>query len=492
MSVILGIDLGTSSVKTMLLDSGSGVIATEAVSYDVSIPAEGYAEQDPDMWWDALKSVLERLRTRYLEEYNNIKAIGLSGQMHGLVMLGSEGTPLRPAILWLDQRSEKQVRKIQEEMSMEDMGEIFCNRVAVGFAFPSLLWVRENEPELFSRINKIMMPKDYIRCRLTGNMGSDVSDASSSILFDTKHRRWSREVIRRFHLPENIFPECGESADIAGYITEECEKECGLKQGVPVVFGSGDQQAQSIGNGVFQEGSIIANIGTGGQISAFIKEPVYDPKLRTHTFCHAVRKAYTIYGATLCSGMSLNWFRDSFFPNKKFSALSEMAAEVPAGSEGLLYLPYLSGERTPHMDPKAKGMFFGMTLGHDGRHFARAVMEGVVFSLRDSLTIFKELGIDGEMIIASGGGAKSEVWLQIQADIFHKKVKVCTVKEQACLGACIIAGTGCGIFSSVAEGAGQLVSFCNRIYIPSANNGKLYDQQYEKFRKLYDATKEFM
>ncbi len=492
MSVILGIDLGTSSVKAMLLDSIQGVLEVESGGYDVEIPKEGYAEQEPEKWWEETKKIILRLRDKNGEAFGQIAAIGFSGQMHGIVLTDEKGTPLRPAILWLDQRSKKELEEIYQKIDLEKMGNVLRNRVYTGFGFPSLMWVREHEPEILQKTRWIMMPKDFIRYKMTGKIASDVTDASSTAIFHTAERTWAYDMIREFGLPLEIFPPCGESMEIAGYVTKKCAMECGLKEGIPVVYGAGDQQAQSIGNGICEEGKIICNIGTGGQISTYIKDPIYDKKLRTHTFCHSIDKGYTIYGATLCSGMSLKWLKDKILQIDDFDQLSKMAGEIAPGSEGLIYLPYLTGERTPHMDPCAKGMFAGLTLRHERRHMVRAVMEGVTMSLRDSLTIFQELGIKCDTIIASGGGARSHEWLQMQADIFHKKVVVCEVSEQACLGACILAGSGCGIFASVKQATEQFVSFRDKVYEPDSRYEKLYDKQYERFRALYRNNREWM
>ena len=492
MSVILGIDLGTSSVKAMLLDSVKGVISVESSPYEVSIPFEGYAEQNPETWWLETKQVLGRLRDKNEQEFNEIQAVGFSGQMHGIVVADCERTPLRPAILWLDQRSRKELESINSVLDFREMGEIFRNRAFTGFAFPSLMWLKEHEPEVLLKAGAVLMPKDYIRFRMTGNLASDVTDASATALFDTAKRDWAFGIIKKFGLPEKIFPVCKESMEVAGTVTRQCHEECGLKEGIPVVYGSGDQMAQSIGNGVFREGEVISNIGTGGQISAYIKEAKYDRELRTHTFCHALDKAYTIYGATLCSGMSLNWLKNKVLGIEDFNSMSHMAQEIDPGCRGLIFLPYLSGERTPHMNPSAKGMFFGLSLCQDRRYLTRAVMEGVTFSLRDSLTIFEELGIQCETVIASGGGSHSDVWLQIQADVFNKKVKVCEVDEQACLGACILAGTGCGIFNSIEEAARRFVSFREKVYEPIPEHVGLYEKQYRVFRELYVANERFM
>lgn len=490
MKTILGIDLGTSSVKAMLLDIDNGVVDVAAQGYTVSMPHANYAEQAPEMWWEAAVTILKKLKERHGEAFDSIASIGFSGQMHGLVMTDDRGVPLRPAIIWLDQRSEKQLKEMNDKITPDEMAKILHNRAFTGFAFPSLLWIKENEPDTFRKIYKILHPKDYIRLKMIGKFGTDTSDASASLAFNVGKRDWAWDILKRFGLPESIFPECREATEVAGYITEECAKETSLRAGIPVIFGSGDQPAQSIGNGAVREGLIISNIGTGGQISTYAKQDVYDPGLRTHTFCHSIDHAYTVYGAALCSGMSLNWLKNKILHIKDFKLMSNMAGEIDSGSEGLIYLPYLSGERTPYMNPKARGMFFGLQLRHDNRHMIRSVMEGVAFSLKDSLEIFDEIGIKGDRIIASGGGASSDVWLQIQADIFEKAVYVSCEKEQACLGACIMAGAGTGIFSSVQEACDRYIKFDDKIYYPNRNQMVKYRTSYEIYRELYSRTKD--
>lgn len=488
MSVILGIDIGTSSVKAMLLDIESGPLAVRAKEYGVNIPSPGFAEQNPELWWTSLKEVLSELQSAMPEAYKAVAAVGYSGQMHGLVLVDRAGVPVRPAIIWLDQRSRQQVEEINHNITEKEMGDVFCNRVSSGFAFPSLLWVRENEPEVFSKAAAVLCPKDYLRMKMSGELGAEVVDASSTCIFSTADRDWAWDIIDRFGLPRSLFPEAGESIQIAGIVTSVCTEETGLPGGIPVIYGTGDQPAQSIGNGIFSEGQLISNIGTGGQISAFTKKPVYDLQLRTNTFCHAVPGGYTIFGATLCSGMSMNWAKNKLFHLDGYDIVNQEAARVPAGSEGLIYLPYLSGERTPHMNPDAEGMFFGLKLVHERGHFLRAVMEGVTYSLRDCLELMQELGIDAQTIIASGGGASSPLWLQIQADIFHKPVRACTVKEQACLGACILAAVGTGILTSMKEGCDRFVTMSDRIYEPDMDNYGVYEERYRTFRQLYQQT----
>lgn len=492
MSVTLGIDLGTSSVKAMLLDTERDIISVASKNYPVDIPLTGYAEQSPHMWWESTLDVLQQLREQHFADFERVEAVGLSGQMHGLVVVDKNGNPLRPAILWLDQRSGKQAQDVHAAFPFEKIGGLLHNRVFPGFAFCSLLWLKENEPEVLSNTFSIMLPKDYIRYLLTGKIASEYSDASATGVFCPGQWRWSYELIDHFQVPRGIFPECGQSADIAGRITENAAKQTGLRSGIPVVFGSGDQQAQSIGNGLFCEGALISNIGTGGQITCFSKTDLYDKELRTQTFCHALPGAFTIFGATLCSGMSLNWLTGKLLHQSDYKALDKGAAKIPAGSDGLIYLPYLSGERTPHMDVHAKGIFFGMTLGMDDRHFVRAVMEGVVYSLKDSLVILQEIGINSDKIIASGGGAKSPLWLQMQADILNMDIHMSAVKEQACLGACILAAIGAGIYQNTEEACTKHVSFSDGVYRPNPELQAVYQKGYDIYHELYKRTRDLM
>lgn len=485
MAVILGIDVGTSSIKAMLMDTEKGVMAIKAREYEVDIPQKGYAEQNPQLWWSSLVEILSALKEKHKNIYEAIAAVGYSGQMHGLVLVGENGNPVRPAIIWLDQRTEKQLEYIESVITEDEMGKVFCNRVSSGFAFPSLLWVKEREPEIFAKVKSILCPKDYLRLKMTGEIGAEVVDASSTGIFSTAKRDWAWEIIDKFGLPKEIFPCVFESGDIAGKVSGSCAKETGLPVGIPVIFGTGDQPAQSIGNGVISDGKIISNIGTGGQISAFIPSPIYDAHLRTNTFCHAIRDSYTIFGAALCSGMSLNWVKNKVLHIDDYETVNEMAASVQPGAENLIYLPYLSGERTPHMNPNAKGVFFGMTLRHEQGHFLRAVMEGVTYSLKDSLEIIKELGVDAPEIIASGGGSASDQWLQIQADIFEKPVTASRVKEQACMGSCILAANAIGALSSLEEGCERFVLLDDRVFYPDRRHVDIYKEGYVKYKELY-------
>ena len=491
MSVLLGIDLGTSSIKAMLMDSETGILDIQSSSYAVETPLPGYAEQNPETWWSGLKECLARLKDSQTEAFQAISAVGLSGQMHGLVLSDVSGTPIRPAIVWLDQRSAKQLEEIQRILPESVMGERFRNRVSCGFAFPSLLWLRDQEPESLNHADAVLCPKDWLRLKLTGRVGTERSDASSTCMLETARGDWAWDVLEQFHLPARLFPEVSQSCAVAGTITGTCSEETGLPNGIPVVYGSGDQPAQSIGCGVYREGEVICNIGTGGQISAFSDEPVYDPLLRTNTFCHAIPGGYTVFGATLSAGLSLNWSGKGLFRMENYRMIDDEAANVPAGSDGLIYLPYLCGERAPHMDPEAKGMFFGMQLSHGRGHFLRSVMEGVTYSLRDCLDLMGSIGIRPHSILSSGGGAASPLWLQIQADVFGLPVRAGSAREQACLGACIVAGAGTGVFS-IPEACSRFCAPDSQIYEPGLARHAVYEERLAVYRELYKRTDDLM
>lgn len=494
MAVLLGIDLGTSGVKVSLLDSESSrLIGTASGEYGVETPAPGWAEQSPEAWWSATVGALKGLHTKAPAALAAVSAVGFSGQMHGLVTVDAQHRPVRPAIIWLDQRAGKQLAQVQALITPLEMRMRLLNRVSMGFALPSLLWLRANEPENYARIHRIMLPKDYIRMKITGEIASDASDASGTAMFDAVQRSWAWPLIERMKLRADIFPDVRESTSIAGAVTAACARETGLPQGAKVVFGAGDQPCYSIGNGIIRPGLVAANIGSSGQVSAYSDVPCRDEHLRTQTFCHAIRRGYTVFGATLCAGMSLNWLRHKILHAADYDAMTAMAAQAPAGAEGLLYLPYLTGERTPHMDPRARGAFFGLTLRHDDRYLIRAVMEGVVFSLRDSLNILTEMGLgspegSGE-IIASGAGAKSHLWLQMQADILNRPVRTCAIEEQASLGACILAGLGAGAFNSPEEACDRLVRYQERVHEPDPRNQAVYQEAYARYRALYLQTR---
>lgn len=490
--MLLGIDVGTSSIKAMLMEENGNIIGTEAQGYDVEIPHSGWAEQNPRVWWRGLCDILQSMRAAYPNEMDSLKGIGLSGQMHGLAAVDVNGNPVRPAILWMDQRATGELKEIDGKIPRHMQAQIFHNRIFNGFALPSLLWIKNREPGNFEKIYKVFQPKDYIRYCLTGEMGTEVSDASASLMMDIGKRKWAEESLKSLGIPLDILPVPGESAEIAGYVNRTASRETGIRAGIPVVYGAGDQQAQSIGNGAVREGAVISNIGTGAQISAYAASDLYDPCLRTHTFCHGIPGGYTIYGAMLSGGLSLKWLKEQILHEENFAVLSSRAASVMPGSGGMIFLPYLAGERTPLMNPKARGVFFGLSLEHTEAHMARAVMEGVTYALKDSMEILKDMGISSERILASGGACSSPVWLQIQADILGEQVQVCTTKEQACLGACILAGTGVGIYDSIHQACEKLVRFEERVYEPRREFEQMYLEGYKRFHGIYEGTKKYM
>jgi len=492
MAILLGIDLGTSSVKTMLAHSNGSIVGVEKADYDVMIPQVGYAEQCAEGWWMSLIDALKRLREKHPEEYSEIECIGFSGQMHGLVVIDDKQQEIRPSIIWLDQRSKKQVSEIEMQLGLDFVKEVLHNRASTGFALPSLLWLQEHEPENFSRVHSVISPKDYIRMKMIGRVACEYSDASATLMLDVKNRKWAQELLEKLNLPTHIFPELYSSTEIAGGITAECAELTGLLEGTPVVYGCGDQMAQSLGNGNISEGSVTSNIGTGGQISAYSNEDKYDPELRLNSFCHAVNNAYTIFGATLCAGMSLAWLKNEILKIDDYDTVFELAKEVEPGSGGLIFLPYLAGERTPHMDADAKGLFFGLALGQDRGNLIRAVLEGVLFSLKDSMELLEGLGIPCDTVIASGGGAQNPVWLQMQADIFDKEITVSNVQEQACLGACILAGIGAGIFDDCTHACTEMVSFSTVVYRPQRDVVDKYNEAYSTYKELYMQTSHLM
>jgi xylulokinase len=485
MSFLIGIDLGTSSVKAILIDLDGSVISQAQKNYSIDVPKTGFAEQSPKVWWTSTVSVLRELLIRGNIAPSLISGIGLSGQMHGLVLVDHRGEVIRPAIIWSDQRSKLQIEKINQTIKQENAIDKMLNSVSTGFLLSSLLWIKENEPESYERADKILLPKDYIRFKLTGEIGVESTDASSTLAFNVSERKWAAFLINKLGIKEELFPAVFEPYNIAGEVATLASKETGLKKGTPVVFGGGDQFMQAIGNGIVSPGIVSSNIGTGGQIAVMVEQPLYDQQLRTNTFCHIRPNTWNIQGSSLNSGLSLDWLKTNILKENDFQALTKNAQKVEPGSEGLIFLPYLTGERTPHLNPNAKGIFFGLTLNHRNDHLVRAVMEGAIYSLRDSLEIIESLGILTDKVIASGGGAKSKLWLQIQADIFNKPVYTTETSEEASMGAAIIAGVGVGLYSSVEEACEKLISIRSEVFEPIKQNVSVYIERYQLFKELY-------
>jgi len=486
MDYLMGIDIGTSGLKTIIMSEEGQIIASAFEGYGVEHPKPRHAEQNPETWWRACAKTTREALDKSGINRDEIACIGFSGQMHSAVALDKHGDVIRPAIIWCDQRSSAQVDRLYHNISKKRFGEITLNPAFPGFTIMSLMWMKENEPRNYERVRTVLLPKDYIRYKLTGEFGTDIIDASGTMCFDPVAFKWSDEVLSAAGIDKNIFPKVSNPYSPAGKITKKASLETGLKAGTSVVTGGGDQPMQAVGNGIISTGTVSSTIGTGGQIYTPVETPIYDEKLRTHTFCSAISGKWNLIGGTLSAGLSLKWLKESVLDCKSFAELDEGAANVPAGSNGLIFLPYLAGERTPHMDALARGMFFGLTLQHTGFSMARAVMEGVAFSLKDSLEIFGELGIKTNKIIASGGGAKSRLWKKIQADVFGREIYTSKTDEQACTGAAIMAAVGCGMYASIEEACQKIVTFDEEIIEPDMANAAKYQDAYGIYKKLYE------
>ncbi len=490
MPYLMGVDLGTSSVKAMLMDAEGNQRALAGEKYDVAIPRPFWAEQDPEMWWEKTAAVIARAVAESGGAADAIAAVGFSGQMHGLVCLGADGRPVRPAIIWQDQRSAEAIAEIHDRLGRDFVAGRTLNALSPGFLLASLYWLAKHEPENYEKTACVMLPKDYIKYRLSGVTATDYSDAAGSLAFDNLNLRWATEMLLLLDLDPDKLAPAFPSVHAVGTVTAEAARQTGLSPRTAVVNGGADQAMQAIGNGIVSDGIFSANIGTGGQISASMAKPVFDAELRTNTFAHALPNRWYIMGASLSAGASLKWLAKNVLRDADFARLDEGAALVPAGSGGLVFLPYLAGDRTPHLDPHAKGMFFGLTLDHNRHHFVRAVMEGVVFSLRDGMEILTGLGIPCRRLIASGGGAQSDLWLQMQADILGRDVYRSLAKEQACLGAALAAGVGAGVYAGFDEACGHAVKMDNAPCRPNDANARAYERGYGVYRELYRRNKE--
>ncbi|HHV62516.1 MAG TPA: xylulokinase [Firmicutes bacterium] len=496
MHYLLGIDLGTSSVRVILIDTDGNILGLAGEEYPILIPKPDYAEQDPGAWWDATKRTIRRVLVKAGIDPRNIKGIGLSGQMHGTVFVDEAGCPLRPAIIWPDKRSARECQELNEKVGMERLYRIAGLPTATGFMAPSVFWVKHNEPDIIRGASKVLLPKDYIRLKLTGKMATDVTDATGTLFLDITKRAWSEEVIEAVGVAPDILPDLLESSDIAGEVTPQAAGETGLAAGTPVVAGGGDQAMGAIGSGVVRDGIAASTIGTGGQLITCISRPILDPRRRVHTLCHAIPGKWILMGAMLAAGLSLRWFRDNFGQMEKlaggfsgtdpYEILSREAEKVPAGSDGLVFLPYLSGERTPHMDPQARGVFVGLMLQHGRGHLIRAIMEGVSFAMKESFEIFKELGVSVDTMLCSGGGARSPVWRQIQADIYEMPVTTVSNEEHSSYGCALLAGVGVGIYRDVDEACRGRVRYTR----PAGREGGAVNAEVAaRYRRLFEVYK---
>jgi xylulokinase len=500
MAYMMGIDVGTSGTRAVIVRPDGHVAGAATGDHEpMRMAKPGWAEQSPENWWQATIIAVRAALAEAGLKGADITAIGLSGQMHGVILLDKDCAVLRPALIWCDQRSQTQCDWITSRVGAERLIQLVSNPALTGWSAPKLLWIRDNEPAIYERAAHCLLPKDFVRFRLTGEFATDVSDASGTLLFDVTHRCWSAEMLAALEIDPSLFPRAYESPEITGEITAEVAKLTGLAAGTPVVGGGGDQAASAIGNGIVEPGLTSATLGTSGVIFAYTEEPKLDPGGRIHTFCHAVPGKWHVMGVTQGAGLSLRWFRENFGASEAWLArqigldtydlIIKEAEQAPPGSLGLLWLPYLMGERTPHLDAQARGMWFGLTAAHTRAHVIRSILEGVAFSLRDSLEIFKELGIPVEQIRASGGGSRSPVWRQIQADIYGKELVTLRTSEGSALGAALLAGVGGGIYSSVQESARQAIQIQESV-APRAAVAPAYDRLYQVYRRLYPTVRE--
>lgn len=499
MSYVIGVDLGTSGTKTVLFDEIGNVIASHTVEYPLYQEKNGWAEQDPLDWYNATITTIKTVLDKSNIDSAEIKGIGLSGQMHGLVMLDKDFNVLRKSIIWCDQRTGKECEEITEIVGAEKVIEITANPVLTGFTASKIRWVMKNEPNVFEKCRYILLPKDYVRLMLTGELATEVSDASGMQLLDVPNRKWSKTMLDALNISEDMLGKVYESPEVTGEITQKVADITGLKKGTIVVGGAGDNAAASVGTGVVEDGKAFTTIGTSGVVYAHTSKVTIDPKGRVHTFCCAVPNCWHVMGVTQGAGLSLKWFRDNFCTSEKETAklmgvdeyylMDKEAEKIPVGADRLLYLPYLMGERTPHLDPNARGMFFGLSAIHGKSHMLRAVLEGVAYSLRDCVEVFKEMNINVNDMMACGGGGTSPLWRQMLADLYACDVKTVASKEGPALGVGILALTGSGVYSSVQEACANIIK-TDKVQAPINDNIPKYEQYYQLYREIYPAIKE--
>ncbi len=464
---LLGIDVGTGGTRALVIDEQGRIVASATSEHvPFASPQTGWAEQDPRDWWRATGEAV-RAAIAKVGGADRITAVGFSGQMHGSSMLDASGEVVRPALLWCDQRTDAECREITERIGAARLIELTLNPALTGFTLPKLLWVRKHEPDKWKAVRSVLLPKDYVRFRLTGDKATDVADASGTLLFDVANRVWSGTMLDEMGIDASLMPRSYESPDVTGQVSREGAEATGLTAGTPVVAGGGDQAAGAVGMGIVRPGAVSATIGTSGVVFAATDRPALDPGGRVHTFCHAVPGRWHVMGVTQGAGLSLRWFRDQFGAGKDdgrdpYDRMTEEAAKVPAGSDGVIWAPYLMGERTPHLDPHARAALVGLAASHTRGHVVRAVLEGVAFSLKDSFTIFGEMKVPLSSVRLGGGGARSPLWRQIQTDVYGYPVEIVEAEEGAAYGAALLAGVGGGVWKTVEDACDAVVRVKSR------------------------------
>ena len=486
MTFVIGVDTSTTATKAVVVDRSGTVVGVAASSYDYATPKPLWTEQDPHLWWDAATVAISQVMAQSGIAPSDVAAIGLTGQMHGSVLLDDEGEVLRPAILWNDQRTEAECDEIRRRVGPERLVQITGNDALTGFTSPKLLWVQRHEPDVWQRVRHILLPKDYVRYRLTGDYALDVAGGSGTALFNLASRTWSPEILAALEIDPALLPPTFEGPAVTGTLSEHAAAGTGLLAGTPVVAGGGDQSANAVGVGAVTPGVVALSLGTSGVVFAATDGPVIEPAGRVHAFCHAVPGRWHMMGVMLSAAGSLRWLHDAVAPGNSYDSLLAGAAEVPAGSDGLLFLPYLTGERTPHPDARARGAFVGLTVRHDLRHMTRSVLEGVAFGLRDGLDLMAAAGVARPtQVRASGGGVRSSLWCQILADALGTEIATVATEEGAALGAALLAGVGAGWWETVEAACEEVV-----VVTPVAQPGDLeatYAAAHERYADLYPA-----
>lgn len=488
-SFFLGIDVSTTGAKALLIDEKGSVVSSATTPLTLSMPQPLWSEQDPQDWWQGVVQSVRQAVGQAGVDGAAVAAIGLTGQMHGLVLLDGDGQVLRPAILWNDQRTGAQCDEIRARLGFERLVQITGNNALTGFTAPKILWVQQNEPAVYARARHILLPKDYVRYRLTGKYAMDKADGSGTLLFNLQARDWSRDVLEALKIPADWLPPTYEGPQVTGILSSEAAALMGLRAGTPVMAGGGDQAAQAVGVGAVEPGIIALTLGTSGVVFATTDAAHIEPQGRLHAFCHALPGKWHFMGVMLSAAGSLQWYRDTLAPKESFDHLLAPAAEIPAGCEGLLFLPYLTGERTPHPDPLARGAFVGLTVRHTRPHLTRAVLEGVAFGLRDSFELIKTSGkVKVSQVRVSGGGAKSLLWRQILADVFNAELVTVNTTEGAAYGAALLAGVGAGAWRNVPEACQAVIQLTGSTQ-PRPDSYERYEAQYRLYCQLYPALK---